>query len=55
MHRYGTTIEIYVNIYTTNLPSKPSPRKPKYGNKWKICETDLLTILSVICGVETEH
>lgn len=55
MHRRGPTIETDMQIYATNLPNKPSPRKPKYGFKLKICETNLVTTPSVICGVKTEY
>jgi hypothetical protein len=39
MYKCGTTIETEVKIDAKNLPDKPSPRKPKHRNEWKISET----------------
>lgn len=45
MHTHGTMIELEVNIYATNLASKPR----MYSNEWRISETNLVATASVMC------
>jgi hypothetical protein len=55
MHRLGTTMEIEVDVYATNLANKPCPRRSLHSNELRINETNLVRTDNAICGMKPEH
>jgi hypothetical protein len=49
------TIETEVKIHATSLANKPYLQNSMHSNEWRISETNLVPIPSVICGVKTEQ
>jgi hypothetical protein len=47
----GTTIQMEVNIYATNVAKMQGPRTATYNNKWGINVTNLVPTASDIYGL----